>query len=104
MRTACLILATRPDEGFNYKTQLNAFVRIPHSKMTEGALKKEQVPFTVNGAELVVHGFELGLELGKSPGIVEAAFDVEQSAGEVGKVAGIERLARKVVVGAARRN
>src|SRR5260370_1433620 len=56
--TSRVVLASRPEEGFTYKTQLNAFVRIPHSKMTEGALKKEQVPFTVNGSELVVHGNE----------------------------------------------
>lgn len=56
--TSRVVLASRPDEGFTYKTQLNAFVRIPHSKMIEGALKREQVPFTVNGSELVVHGNE----------------------------------------------
>ena len=56
--TSRVVLAARPEDGFAYKTQLNAFVRIPHSKMIETALKKEQVPFTVNGAELVVHGNE----------------------------------------------
>src|SRR5262249_54104456 len=38
--------------------QLNAFVTIPYSKMTENVLNKEGVPHAVDGAEIVVHGNE----------------------------------------------
>jgi hypothetical protein len=56
--TSRICLAERSGEDFQYETQLNAFVNIPHSKMTENVLKKEKVPHTVNGAEIVVHGNE----------------------------------------------
>ncbi|MGH9666631.1 MAG: hypothetical protein ACRD9L_19575, partial [Bryobacteraceae bacterium] len=39
-------------------TQLNAFVSIPFSKMTENVLQKEEVPYTVRGPEIIVHGNE----------------------------------------------
>src|SRR6266853_1024470 len=56
--TSRICLAQRAGEEFQYETQLNAFVKIPFSKMTEGVLKKEKVPHTVSGAEIVVHGNE----------------------------------------------
>ncbi len=56
--TSRICLAQRAGEEFQYETQLNAFVNIPFSKMTEGVLKKEKVPHTVSGAEIVVHGNE----------------------------------------------
>ncbi len=56
--TSRICLAQRTGEDFQYETQLNAFVNIPFSKMTEGVLKKGKVPHTVNGAEIVVHGNE----------------------------------------------
>src|SRR5271165_6301384 len=45
-------------EEFQYETQLNAFVSLPYSKITEGILEKEHVPHTVLGSEIVVHGNE----------------------------------------------
>jgi hypothetical protein len=56
--TSRICLAERSGEEFQYETQLNAFVNIPYSKMTENVLKKEKVPHTVNGTEIVVHGNE----------------------------------------------
>jgi len=56
--TSLICLAERSGEEFQYETQLNAFVNIPYSKMTENVLKKEKVPHTVNGTEIVVHGNE----------------------------------------------
>jgi len=56
--TSRICLAQRAGEEFQYETQLNAFVNIPFSRMTEGVLKKEKVPHTVSGAEIVVHGNE----------------------------------------------
>src|ERR1700733_16276028 len=56
--TSRICLAQRVGEEYQYETQLNAFVTIPFSKMTENVLKKEKVPHTVNGPEIVVHGNE----------------------------------------------
>lgn len=56
--TSRICLAQRLDEEFQYETQLNAFVTIPYSKMTENVFLKEEVPHTINGPEMVVHGNE----------------------------------------------
>lgn len=56
--TSRIVLAEKPVNAFQYRTQLNSFVRIPYSKITESVLNKEQVPFSVNAGDLVVHGNE----------------------------------------------
>ena len=56
--TSRICLAQRVGEEYQYETQLNAFVTIPFSKITENVLKKEKVPHTVTGSEIVVHGNE----------------------------------------------
>ncbi|HTS49618.1 MAG TPA: hypothetical protein VMH05_16815 [Bryobacteraceae bacterium] len=56
--TSRVCLARRMGEEFQFDTQLNAFVTIPYSKITENILHKENVPHTVNGPEIVVHGNE----------------------------------------------
>jgi hypothetical protein len=56
-----VVLAEQADESgqeFRYTSQLNAFVRIPYSRITENILRKEQVPYTTQGGDLVVHGNE----------------------------------------------
>ncbi len=56
--TSRICLAQRAGEEIQYETQLNAFVTVPYSKMTEGVLKKQKVPHTVTGPEIIVHGNE----------------------------------------------
>src|SRR2546425_1581210 len=56
--TSRICLAQRGGEEHQYKTQLNAFVSLPYSRITESVLKKEAIPHTVNGSEIVVHGNE----------------------------------------------
>ena len=56
--TSRICLAKRAGEEFQFQTQLNAFVTIPSSKITEGVLARERVPHTVRGTEIVVHGNE----------------------------------------------
>jgi hypothetical protein len=56
--TSRICTAQRTGEDFHYETQLNAFVTIPFSNLTAGVLKKEQVPHTITGSEIVVHGNE----------------------------------------------
>ncbi|HLG99224.1 MAG TPA: hypothetical protein VKX49_23135 [Bryobacteraceae bacterium] len=56
--TSRVCLAQIAGDGFQYETQLNAFVSIPYSKITENVLQKENVPHSINGSEIVVHGNE----------------------------------------------
>jgi hypothetical protein len=56
--TSRIVTAHRVDDDFQYKTQLNAFVNLPFSKMTEKTLAKEGVPHSIHDSEIVVHGSE----------------------------------------------
>jgi len=56
--TSRIVTARQAEQNIEYNTQLNAFVTIPYSKMTENVLRKEGVPFAVDGNEMVVHGNE----------------------------------------------
>jgi len=56
--TSRICLAQRAGDEIQYETQLNAFVTVPYSKMTESVLKKQKVPHTVTGPEIIVHGNE----------------------------------------------
>jgi hypothetical protein len=56
--TSRICLAKRVDDNFHFETQLNAFVTIPASKITENVLAKERVPHSVRGSDIVVHGNE----------------------------------------------
>ncbi len=56
--TSRICLAQRVGEEFQFETQLNAFVTVPFSNMTENVLTKENIPHTVSGPEIVVHGNE----------------------------------------------
>ena len=56
--TSRICLARRNEERFEFESQLNAFVHVPYSPITEGVLKKEKVPHTLRNGELVVHGNE----------------------------------------------
>ncbi len=56
--TSRLVVARQGDGQYQFESQLNAFVHIPFSKMTENVLKKENVPHAVEGDSLVVYGNE----------------------------------------------
>jgi actin-like ATPase involved in cell morphogenesis len=56
--TSRICLANRAGDDYQYRTQLNAFVTLPYSRITESVLKKEAIPHSVNGPEIVVHGNE----------------------------------------------
>jgi hypothetical protein len=56
--TSRIVTARQADPDIEYSSQLNAFVTIPYSKMTENVLRKEGVLHSVNGNEIVVHGNE----------------------------------------------
>jgi hypothetical protein len=56
--TSRIVTARQVNNEIRYDTQLNAFVAIPYSKLTEATLQKEFVPHAVDGAEILVHGNE----------------------------------------------
>ena len=56
--TSRIVTARQINNEIRYSTQLNAFVTIPYSRMTENMLQKEAVPHAVDGDEILVHGNE----------------------------------------------
>jgi hypothetical protein len=56
--TSRVVLAARSGDEYNFESQLNAFVSIPHSKITAGVLHKEGVPHIVQGTDILIHGNE----------------------------------------------
>jgi hypothetical protein len=56
--TSRIVRAQRNGDEYQYDTQLNAFVTIPYSKLTVNVLKKEGIPHTVLGSEILVTGNE----------------------------------------------
>ena len=56
--TSRIVTAQRLDKTTQYQTQLNAFVTLPFSKLTQGVLKKERIPHLVQDSEITVYGDE----------------------------------------------
>jgi len=56
--TSRIVAAQRLDKTTQYQTQLNAFVTLPFSKLTQGVLKKERIPHLADGSEITVYGDE----------------------------------------------
>jgi hypothetical protein len=56
--TSRLVIARKTGEEIEYDSQLNAFVSIPHSKMTENVLRSEHIPHTVINGQIIVQGNE----------------------------------------------
>src|SRR5690348_8114947 len=56
--TSRIVAAQRQDKDIQFATQLNAFVTIPFSKLTQSVLKKERIPHLVADSEITVYGDE----------------------------------------------
>ena len=56
--TSRIVTAHQNGESFTYKTELNAFLPLPYSKLTRASLERENVPHKVDGAQMVVYGNE----------------------------------------------
>jgi hypothetical protein len=56
--TSRIVSAQCQDTDILFGTQLNAFTTIPFSKLTEGVLKKERIPYVVQESEITVYGDE----------------------------------------------
>lgn len=79
--TSRIVTARRDDDDFRFAAELNAFVPIPYSRMTESTLEKERVLYSVQDSEIIIHGTEserfadlLGVEMRRtmSRGILNA--------------------------------
>ena len=56
--TSRIVAARSVGQEIKYDIQLNAFVTIPYSKMTENVLQKEGVPYAIDENEIMVQGNE----------------------------------------------
>lgn len=56
--TSRIVAARREGEGESFESQLNAFVTLPWTKLTESSLKKEGVPHAVADGQITVFGNE----------------------------------------------
>ena len=56
--TSRIVSAVKAEEDYEFKSELNSFITLPLSKMTEQVLKRENVPHAVVGQNILVHGNE----------------------------------------------
>src|SRR5579883_3371426 len=56
--TSRIVVARKPGEDYEFASQLNAFVCIPRSRITENVLEREKIPHTAVAGGIVVHGNE----------------------------------------------
>lgn len=54
--TSRIVAARNPDKNYVYDSELNAFLTLPYSPLTESLLQRENVFHEVRGGELVVAG------------------------------------------------
>lgn len=54
--TSRIVVARNAERKYQYEAELNAFVTLPHSKLAESLLQRENVFHEVQGSEMVVAG------------------------------------------------
>ncbi len=54
--TSRIVLATASGDRTRYRTELNAFVSLPYSKMTKAMLERESIHHRANGKEILAFG------------------------------------------------
>ena len=54
--TSRIVVARNAERNYRYQAELNAFVTLPHSKLAESLLQREDVFHEVEGPEIVVSG------------------------------------------------
>lgn len=54
--TSRIVVARNGDRKYQYEAELNAFITLPHSKLAESLLQRENVFHEVHGSDLVVAG------------------------------------------------
>ena len=56
--TSRIVVAQKKENEIQYESQLNAFVAVPNSKITEGVLEREKIPHVNLAGEIMIHGNE----------------------------------------------
>ena len=56
--TSRIVAASKVNQEERVQAQLNAFVSIPYSRLTENSLKREHVPHAISDGQLVIFGDE----------------------------------------------
>lgn len=56
--TSRVVTARRPASDIEYRAELNSFVSLPASRLTESVLCKENIPHSTRDGEIIVHGNE----------------------------------------------
>ncbi|HSW50449.1 MAG TPA: hypothetical protein VLH09_09755, partial [Bryobacteraceae bacterium] len=56
--TSRIVVASRTEQEYAYRGHLNAFVAVPHTKMTARTLKKEGILHLVKDSEILIYGNE----------------------------------------------
>ncbi|MFB3776245.1 MAG: hypothetical protein ACE141_01505 [Bryobacteraceae bacterium] len=56
--TSRIVVASRPEQEYVFRSHLNAFVAVPHTKMTALTLKKEGILHLVKDSEILIYGNE----------------------------------------------
>jgi|SRR5579862_2388393 len=56
--TSRIVVAQKAGEDYQFESQLNAFVSIPRSKITETVLERERIPHSPVAGAIIVHGNE----------------------------------------------
>ncbi len=56
--TSRIVAAYQGSAGFMCEAQLNAFVTVPYSKITESAVSREGVAHKISGSEIIIYGNE----------------------------------------------
>lgn len=54
--TSRIVVARNAEKKYQYETELNAFITLPHTKLAESLLQRERVFHEVQGSEIVVAG------------------------------------------------
>jgi hypothetical protein len=54
--TSRIVVAEPNGNGFHYRAQLNTFISLPYSKVTEAMLRKEEIPSKIAGSRILVLG------------------------------------------------
>ena len=56
--TSRVVIASEREGKYQFSSQLNAFANVPWSKMTENSFRRENLPFTVHGDQIMIQGNE----------------------------------------------
>ncbi|MGH9719548.1 MAG: hypothetical protein ACRD8O_05010 [Bryobacteraceae bacterium] len=54
--TSRIVSARRNGNDYTFESQLNAFLEVPHTRLTQDLFERERIPHQVSGSEMIVFG------------------------------------------------